>query len=177
MMKCANICVKTAHTITVLMGDAAWALMDDDAKAELVADAFTYANQTARAKLFPDAKKDSWVTKAEKGGDPAKSIYERHEEKQKQAYIAGYQEALVRAVNENDVQSAWTSIEALRQAGKKDSDIKSYVTRKFKPVYQEAYLKDDFRTLTALEDMLMDLDLGYGTKTFYDWMNAADDNE
>ena len=97
----------TAQTLLEdLFSRPEWAVMDGAAKVDLVSDVWTIANETARAELFPDAKKTAWVKEATEQGNTTDKVLERHEEQAKTAYVKGYNTALKKAVDDGDMDSA-----------------------------------------------------------------------
>ena len=165
-----------------LMARPEWAVLDANAKIDLVDNAWDYANETARKKLFPDAKTTSWIQTAQEKGNPADAILERHEAQAKKDYIDGYKTAMFKAVDEHDYESFQTSYTALMQAEIKDAQdngekvnmgyVNKQLANHYKPLYKKAVLNGDAQTAQEIKDNLMALPLytPFTDDTFSKWL-------
>ena len=131
------------QTLEALMQTDEWQLADDATKADMVGDVWTYANQTAGYQINDGVEKAAWVSLAEKEGNAPDSIIKRAVERNQKEYVNGHKESMLTSLEDGDVETALTSIEALKGAGKKKSSIQSYITNYFKPIWLEA--NDDER--------------------------------
>jgi len=146
--------------------------MDVGAKADIVSDAWKYANAVGRTTVFPQASVDAWIAEGMASGDPVSTILNRRAELIRKDTISGYNQAVANAVRDNDMDSLTTSIEALRQAGQKDSTIKGNITKVAKPLFQEAVkmgTDEGYARADEIMAMLMSLGLGYKENDIIKW--------
>lgn len=156
-----------------LMNQPEWDALSDGDKVKLLDYARTYVRQTINADMF-GGKMDAWVANAQARNNPVDAIYKKHQDGVASAMKSGYREAIWKAYDSMDFESADTAIEGLRVAGTDDGDIKSEITKHFKPIYQQAYEDDDNLTMFQIEDFLLALNLKnrYKKDTFNDWIKA-----
>jgi hypothetical protein len=146
-----------------------WNLYDDADKASLVENIWKYVKQTVKVEVTGEGSMDKWVATAKANGNAVDAVLEKHEEAKKAEYKKNYKEALFKAIDDNDYESATTCIEALQEAGV--DNVKTSVTSQYKPLYKAAYDRGDLDTMTSIETMLMSLGLGYKMKDFNSWMS------
>jgi len=155
-----------------LIKDPSWSQMDVGVKADIVSDAWKYANAIGRTTVFPQASVDAWIAEGMASGDPASVILNRRAELIRKDTISGYNQAVANAVRDNDMDTLTTSIEALRQAGQKDSTIKGNITKVAKPLFQEAVkmgTDEGYARADEIMAMLMSLGLGYKENDIIKW--------
>ena len=76
---------------------------------------------------------------------------------------------LAAVVQEGNLDDASTLIGYMRQRGTKDSNIKSGLTNRIKPIYVAAVQAGDLRKADDIMDTLLRLDLGYTEKAIEGW--------
>lgn len=140
----------------------------DDVKIKMVKDAWEYATQLAKSEIDPRVTVDSWIVKGQ--DNPLDALITQRENAARDEYIADHKSELLKALDEDDYASASANIEGLYKADKDDSYIRGEITRKYKPLYIDAYEKDDYDTMDDIEMKLDMLDIGYKSKTFSDWI-------
>ena len=148
-----------------------------EGQVKLIKDIWEYANQTSKYEMYPDSKMDSWIAKAYANGDVLGEIFKKEEKAAKQAYAQNANKELIQAIDSSDADAMATCVEALKQSGKQDKDIRSYLTQQYKKAYQQAYLEEDETLMEQIQDNLSYLDLGkssYKPKDFTSWEKDAD---
>jgi hypothetical protein len=98
------------------------------------------------------------VSEAEKTGNIIDKIIDRAIERNQNEYVNGHKKSMLDALDDGDIETAQVSIEALRDMGKKDSSIKTYITNYFKPIWQKSIDDGDFKKADDIELTLDDLD-------------------
>ncbi|MBR3974406.1 MAG: hypothetical protein IKJ88_00940 [Clostridia bacterium] len=78
---------------------------------------------------------------------------------------------LHRAVEAEDIEAVRYVIDELISAGKKEENIKSSLTSKFKNEYLEYYVSEDTAAMESLKEMLIDADVGFKHSTFSGWVS------
>ena len=164
-----------------LMSRPEYTLADDETKAVMIKDVWTYATQRANG-IVTDGKSgmDDWVsTTVLSGSDPVNAVINRSIELNYKIQVKAYSAELNRAVSAMDMESTQTSIAALRRAGMADSSSKRAITKQIKPAYRDAYLKGDRETMLEIETMLEDLDenIKYTQKDFNNWVKDIKKDE
>ena len=169
---------QTAKTeLTNLMNSDEYTLADDETKAEMIRDVWTYANQTAQAAVTgDDSKEDKWVTKAASEDNVTNAVIERAIDRNKKAQRDGYSIVLTDALGSGDLSDAQLAIAGLRRTGMSESSIKSKVTTYYKPLYQAAYKDGDRIAMLEIEDMLDALDPDITWK-YNDWLKNIEDED
>lgn len=161
-----------------------WALLDGNAKIDIVGEAWTYSNAVAAKDLFPDAKITAWIQTAQHEGNAADVIMNRHEEKAKKEYVDGHKTSLFKAVDEHDTEAFNTSMFALMDADKKDKEaqgkkqnpayVNNLLVNHYKPLYITAINSGDTETADTIRDNLLSLPItGIDTKTILGWQYEA----
>lgn len=84
---------------------------------------------------------------------------------------------LYSAVGSGTAKDAAEVIQALRNQGKKDDNIRTQLTKNFKPDYLDAYRRGDKRTMQQLESKLLGLGVGYTEKSFATWIKDYEKNK
>ena len=168
---------QTAHQVlTDLMQTAEYAMADDETRAGMVADVWTYSTQRANYIVSGGkTKKDKWVSEAE-NGDPAAAVLQRAVDRNKNEQATGFTNSLKESLANGDLETAQIAIAGMRRADKTDAGIKTTVTNVLKPIYQKAYLADDDETMFEIETMLDNLDDEIQWK-YGDWLKNLDDVE
>lgn len=167
---------QTAHQVLAdLMQTAEYAMADDETRAGMVADVWTYSTQRANYIVSGGkTKKDKWVSEAE--NDPAAAVLQRAVDRNKNEQATGFSNALKESLVNGDLETAQTAIAGMRRADKTNTGIKTTVTNVLKPLYQRAYLADDDETMFEIETMLDNLDDEIQWK-YGDWLKNLDDVE
>jgi len=161
-----------------------WALLDGNAKIDIVGEAWTYSNAVAAKDLFPDSKITAWIQSAQHEGNAADAIMNRHEEKAKKEYVDGHKTSLFKAVDEHDTEAFNTSMFALMDADKKDKEaqgkkqnpayVNNLLVSHYKPLYITAINSGDTETADIIRDNLLSLPItGIDTKTILGWQYEA----
>ena len=84
---------------------------------------------------------------------------------------------LYSAVGSGTAKDAQEVVQALRNQGKKDDNIRTQLTKNFKPDYLDAYRRGDKRTMQQLETKLLGLGVGYTQKSFETWIKDYEKNK
>lgn len=174
---------QTAYqTLQGLMESPLWQICDDDTRAAMISDAWTYANAIAKSNL-QGGKVDSWIMNASTNGNVVDAIFDRAAEKNQKNYISGYGQAFAEAIDNDDVEAMETSLQALEDAGATDTQIKGSIRDYFKPLYQAAFMRGDRTTMTEIEDKVVEFTAGLGKKghlSYEDistWVPGAEEEE
>ena len=162
------------NLLTELMGSPEYEVADDTTRAEMISDVWTFSNQRAN-NIVAGTDMDSWV-RASLDGDPVKAVINRAITRNMNAQKTGYKKALENALVSGNLEDAQTAIAGLRRAGKSDSNIKADVTNTLKPLYQKAFLNDDFNAMNEIEDILDNLDEDIVWK-YVDWVTKLNQEE
>ena len=165
-----------------------WALLDGEAKIDIIGQAWTYSNAVAAKDLFPNSKMTAWIQSAQKEGNAAEAIIQRHEEQAKKDYVKGHKESLFNAVDQHDAESFQTSMYALADADKQDKAAQgkksdpAYVTNllvdQYKPLYIAAINAGDTETAETIRDNLLSMPMtGIDARTILGWQYEAEKNK
>jgi hypothetical protein len=168
-----------------LMDRPEWALLDGEAKIDIIGQAWTYSNAVAAKDLFPNSKMTAWIQSAQKAGNAAEAIIQRHEEQAKKDYVKGYKESLFNAVDQHDVESFQTSMYALIEADKKEKEeqgkkqnpayVHNLLVNQFKPLYIAALNDGDIEAAETIRDNLLSMPMtGIDAKTILGWQYEAE---
>lgn len=169
---------QTAYqTIRDLMESPVWQVCDDNTRSMMVTDAWTYANQIARHNLDPNGKLDSWVANAQYNGNFVDVVVDRAAETNRKDYIAGYGQNLAEAREAGDKETYDLCMTALDEAGATSAEIRSPVRDYFKPLYQQAFEANDTVTMDSIEDMLIDIGIGFKIDDIRGWVPSEDDDD
>ena len=169
---------QTAYqTIRDLMESPVWQVCDDNTRSMMVTDAWTYANQIARHNLDPNGKLDSWVANAQYNGNFVDVVVDRAAETNRKDYIAGYGQNLAEAREAGDKETYDLCMTALDEAGATSAEIRSPVRDYFKPLYQQAFEANDTTTMDSIEDMLIDIGIGFKIDDIRGWVPSEDDDD
>lgn len=114
---------------------------DANAQAQMIKDAWSYADSVGKSAIIPDYELTS------KGSNPAQSIA-------KDAKINGYKDEMIKALNAGDWEAYDTMVEALHQSEVEDGDIKTKIGNTYRDQYKDAYKKDDWQRMSEIEDIL-----------------------
>ena len=156
--------------LTDLMESPIWQICDDNTRALMVADAWTYANQIARHNLDKNGKKDSWVTNAEHNGNFVETVVNRAAETNRKDYISGYGQTLAEAMDAGDGEMYELSLAALENAKASTSEIRGSLRDYFKPLYQQAFEEGRTDDMDEIAWKLLDAGVGFKTTDFDSWL-------
>jgi len=160
-----------------LMESPLWQVSDDDTRADLVTDAWTYANQLARHHLDNRGKVDGWIISADANGNAVDAIIDRAVDRNKKNYISEHGESMAEALDNEDYEAYSTSLQALEDAGATASQIKGALRDYFKPLYQAAYMSGDDDAMEDIEDKLMGSDSDFDQDDFDGWVYRDEDED
>lgn len=163
--------------LSELMESPIWQICDDNTRAMMISDSWTYANQIARHNLDQNGKKDSWVANAEHNGNFVNTVVERAAESNRKDYIAGYGQTMAEALDSDDTEMYELSLAALEGAEAKESEIRRSLRDYFKPLYQQAFETGDEETMDEIEWKLLDADVGFKEKDFNSWIPSEDEED
>lgn len=156
--------------LTDLMESPIWQICDDDTRALMVADAWTYANQIARHNLDKNGKKDSWVANAEHNGNFVETVVNRAAETNRKDYISGYGQTMAEALDSGDGEMYELSLAALDRADATDAEIRGSLRDYFKPLYQQAFEEGKADDMDEIAWKLLDAGVGFKEKDFASWL-------
>ena len=159
------------------MESPVWQVCDDNTRSMMITDAWTYANQIARHNLDPNGKLDSWVANAQYNGNFVDVVVDRAAETNRKDYIAGYGQNLAEAREAGDKETYDLCMTALDEAGATSAEIRSPVRDYFKPLYQQAFEANDTTTMDSIEDMLIDIGIGFKIDDIRGWVPSEDDDD
>ena len=164
-------------SIESLMESPVWQICDDDTRAMMIADAWTYSNQIARHNLDSNGKKDSWVANAEYNGNFVDTVIDRAADTNRSDYIKGYGQTMAEAIDSEDTEMYELSLAAIESADAKESEIRSSLRDYFKPKYQQAFEEGDEDTMEEIEDKLLDVEVGFKKDDFSSWIPSDEKDE
>ena len=170
------------QTIQSLMEYPLWQTCDDETRANMIGDAWTYANALAKYNL-QGGKVDSWIMNASANGSVVKDIYNRAADKNRANYISGYGQALAEAIDNDDEEAMGVSMQALEDAGATETQIKGAIRDYFKPLYQRAFMNGDEDTMEDIEEKVVDATSDFAKKNrltseiISTWVPGADEEE
>ena len=144
-----------------------------EAQASLISEVYNYATAAARKSVQPEYKLEGWFKKAYGQEDPLQYLFEREEEKAATAARKEYKSGLFRGINDGDADAILTNLEGWKQSGKKDSEIRSELTKEYKASYIDAVLAGEDERAEDIKSGLLILDLGkssYEEKDFESWI-------
>lgn len=144
-------------------------VLSPEAQGKLVKKVYEHTRTRALHEMFPNKPLNA-TESAVIGMNSAQLvdfIFEREEEAAKSAYVTQSKKTLNISIESYNIEAARTDVSELRQAGVKDSTIKSSVTEYFKPIYREA---DDYDR-SLIENTLRGIGLGYENYDFSKWLN------
>lgn len=142
-----------------------------EVQAELIKKVYKYAKAKAATEVFAEKEvKDGWTRGALATDSVVDYIFEKEEESAREASNDVHRESLYNSVVDCNADAAKMDISFLRQGGVKDENIRSSLTRKIKPLYQEMYNNGDYDGIVRLEAFLDGLEIGYTDKIFAGWL-------
>ena len=171
--------ITTGETYVNLMNDLihneAYQIANPDTKAAMIEDASAYAEIKGKQTLAGDnVKLESWMQKGENSGDMVDAIVKKEIEANKEAYVEGFNEELYKLLDRDDIDNAKAIIYNLKVNMNVDEDlIRKQVSNYYRPLYYEAYIRDDDGAMDRIKDILSDFEIGYGKSTWSSWNNAA----
>lgn len=162
---------QTAYNcIKDLMESPVWQICDDNTRALMITDAWSYANQIGRHNVDNRIKKDSWVANAEHNGNFVDVAIERAADSNRTDYIKGYGQTMAEAMDSNDSEMFDLSVTALEEAGATEAEIRGSLRDYFKPLYQVAFEENDTNTMDLIEEKLLDVGVGFKGKDIAGWI-------
>lgn len=167
---------QTAHeSIKMLMDSPAWQFSDDQTRAMMVTDAWSYANQIARHNIDNSTKKESWIANAEYNGNFVETVIDRAANTNRKEYITGYGQVMAEAMDSNDSEMYELSIAAMDNADATEAEIRAPLRDYFKPRYQQAFEDQDEDTMDEIMEKLLDAGVGFKEKDIRSWLPSEED--
>ena len=156
--------------LTDLMKTEYYQTLADEDRANVVKDVWTYATQNANRSINEDANMEAWVLNSR--ANPVQGIINRSKDAIDKEVKAGCKNAAIEAVKDGDIETMFTCIEKLREAGVKDpkQSVKTAIAGEFKEQYIRAYQDGERDIINEIESTLMGTGL-FGPKDFLDWLN------
>ena len=138
---------------------------------QLVEKVYKYAKAKGALTVFPDKKiTDTWTRDALNANNVVDYIFEKEEEKAKDASVKTHKQSLCKQIQQTNIRAAETDIAYLKQAGVEESTIKSTITGYFKPLYKTAYASGNYDEMGQIRATLQVLGLGYENYNFDNWL-------
>ena len=132
-----------------------------DAQVVLVKDVWSYANYVGKKEQFDEANPSAkWMETARTNGNVIDTIFEMEETKAKKADTSAHKDDLFKSIEEENADGIATHIEGMKRGGRTNSSIKSTLTSRYKPLYQQAVIDNDQDTMRAIRYGLLYADLG-----------------
>ena len=157
-------------TLQELIERPEFIVMNPEVQANLVKKVYKYAKAKAALELFPEKNiTDGWTKGALTADNVIDYIFEKEEESARNASNDSHRESLYTAIKAGDIEAAKVDIELLHQGGVEDSSIKNSITRKYKPLYKEAFDNGDYDEMVSITNILRGLGLGYENYDFTKW--------
>lgn len=165
-----------------LINRAEYQAADDETRASMVADVYSYANKIAKYhidnRVSLNDSNHTWIEDAYRNNNAVDEIVKSTVAKNRTAYIKQYSTSLAKALDANNQDDLFISMEYLKKSDATDAEIRTYVSNYFRPLYKSAYRDGDETTLNEITDKLYDLDIGYTDKQhFKKWRKSVDDGE
>ena len=163
------------NTLNDLIQTDEYQQADNATKAIMLKDVKTYATQSAKYHIDDSFKAQEWVINSMKNGDAVSAIVKNAKEENRLEYIAYTSTKLAEALDAENTEAVEMLMEALEEAHCEDnlSKVRESITNYFKPKYQKA----DDEEREDIEEMLMDLDVGYRASDIHKWVKSKDDEE
>lgn len=149
-------------------------------QAKLIESVYRYANAVAAKEVFPDKKYDTWTLdaiNADNKGNLIDYIFSKEEDSARNKSNSTHREKLYLAIEQNNKEAAMVDIDMLHEGGVEDKNIRSSVTKKIKPLYQEAFKEGDYEEMERIRDFLVGLDIGYKPDTITSWATKGIDSD
>jgi hypothetical protein len=145
-----------------------------DTKATMIENVWDYATKKGKQSVADGVKLDSWMAKGEQKGNMTKAVIDQTIETNQKEYIELKGIELDECFERGDIETANAIITDLRDNAKIGEDkIREQVSDYFRPLYYEAYGRDDDMAMDEIEDLLYDFDIGYNKQTFSSWNTQA----
>ena len=153
-----------------LMNTSYYKNASDEDRAIMMADAWTYATQTAQNDTV-GRKLDTWVLNSRT--NPVQSIINRSKKTIVSETQSGWKAEAVQAVKAGDYDALDVCIEGLKDAGVKDakSSVKSAISSEYKAQYIMAYQRGDYDAMMEIEDTLENTGL-FKQSDFEKWLDT-----
>lgn len=153
-------------------------VLNEAEKIDAFSTAYRYSQAYAKKQL-KGIPMDNWMEEAE-GGDVAQVIIDRVNAATQQAVnqqnMSELKDTIHSGISEYSNDLLYTAqgyINELKANGKEDSDIRSLLTKEFKPVYIAYYNAGDEKNVIRVRNMLTYLEIGYDHDDFRNWEKAA----
>ena len=146
------------NCLTELMSTEDYKNATDDEQAQMVKNIWTYAGNVGKAAVIPDYL-------LENSDNPI-------EEATQNAKVTRYKAKMLQCLGSGDIEGYDTMVEALREADVSDSTIKSSIRNAYHDKYIAAYLKDDYETMSEIENILDNTDFDFDLD---EWEEKADE--
>lgn len=164
----------TGETGTSLLNDLfqtdEYKMSSPESKAKMMEYAWSYADKKGKQTASDDVKLDAWMTKGEKEGDMTKAVIDQVIKDNQQTYVDLKGLELADCFERGDMDTASAIILDLRDNAKIGEDkIREQVSDYFRPIYYEAYARNDDDTMLEIKDTLKGFDIGYSKSTFSNW--------
>lgn len=111
---------------------------------------------------------DGWVSKAKNSAKEESGTTEKPKPEAAEGLFEGSD--VVMALEAGNTKEAKAVIQEMTDNGKKESSIRSAVTRYYKPIYQDLYKKKDEAGMRKLRETLVGLGIGYKSGDFTRWI-------
>lgn len=150
---------------------------DDATRAKMMKNIYQYSLKVAQHEIDSRVSMDDWMRAAMGDGYVIEHIVDQVETDNRNAYIKSGAANIYRGLMANDQLAVESVMEDLESKGISNKELKTQLSKFFGPVYKEAYQKGEEDTMENIEDMLIDLDIGYGDKkdkTFDNWIKSVD---
>jgi len=145
--------------LTELIGTQEYNAAEDDVKAEMIKEVWSYADKIGKNAAVPSYMVES------KGENPIAEIT-------KSSTVKGYEGRMLQALELGDFDTYETMVEALHQEEVEDSAIKTKIGTAYRDKYKTAYINDDFATMAEIEEILDNTDFDFDLDA---WEERADE--
>lgn len=151
---------QTAHKeLAELIDREDYKQANDAAKVQMIKDIWSYADKVGRSEVIPDYAFEG------KGEDVVGTIA-------KEAKITSYKNDMMKALETQDFDGYDAIVEALTEEGVEESEIRNKIATKYRDLYKKAYLNNDERTMSEIEDLLDNTGFGFD---FGAWESQVDE--
>lgn len=119
---------------------------DETTQAQMIKDAWSYADNVGKAAFIPDFDLGKPVTASEIASS---------------GKVTSYKTKMIDALEAGDFEGYEAMVEGLRQEGVSDADIKEKVGNKYRDLWKDAYRKDSEDRMSEIEDILDHTDFDF----------------
>jgi hypothetical protein len=127
-------------------------------QAQMFKDVWSYADKIGKSAVIPGFEMDDM------GANPVASIA-------KDSKVDGYKNEMIKALDANDYETYQTMIQALRNEGVADKDIKTKISNTYRDKYKEAYRKGYENVMADIDEILDNTGFDFDT---YAWELQVD---